>query len=86
VAVNAGPEFTRHPEVISGASDLLVEIFADKGRHTRFAVGASSRPMNASVEVVAAFQIVTSNHPTSPDDRAATALAQSRSFMLTQRT
>ena len=63
MAVNAGPEFTRHPEVISGASDLLVEIFADKGRHTRFAVGASSLPMNASVEVVAAFQIVTSNHP-----------------------
>lgn len=60
--VNAGPEFTRHPEVINGASDLLVEIFAEKGRHTRFAVGASSLPMNASVEVVATFQIVTGGH------------------------
>jgi enamine deaminase RidA (YjgF/YER057c/UK114 family) len=49
--VNAGPEFTQHPAVINGASDYLVSVFGEAGKHARAAVGVSSLPMNASVEV-----------------------------------
>ena len=50
--VNAAPEFTQHPFVINGVSDLLVEVFGEViGRHARFAVGAGSLPFNAPVEV-----------------------------------
>ncbi|MEM7279966.1 MAG: RidA family protein, partial [Pseudomonadota bacterium] len=42
--VSAGPEFVSHPAVINGASDLMVEILGDKGRHTRIAVGCASLP------------------------------------------
>lgn len=55
--VNAVPEFDRHPAVIDGASDLLVEIFGDKGRHVRTALGAGSLPRGSSVEVDAVFEI-----------------------------
>jgi enamine deaminase RidA (YjgF/YER057c/UK114 family) len=55
--VNAVPGFADHPKVINGASDLMVEILGDKGRHTRIAVGCSSLPMNAAVEVDAVFAI-----------------------------
>jgi enamine deaminase RidA (YjgF/YER057c/UK114 family) len=55
--VNAAPDFTDHPKVINGASDLMVEILSDKGRHTRIAVGCSSLPMNAAVEIDAVFAI-----------------------------
>lgn len=55
--VNCTPEFTDHPEVINGASNLLVEVLGDKGRHARFAVGASSLPRNVSVEIDALFSI-----------------------------
>jgi enamine deaminase RidA (YjgF/YER057c/UK114 family) len=55
--VNAGPGFADHPKVINGASDLMVEILGDKGRHTRIAVGCSSLPLNAAVEVDATFAI-----------------------------
>jgi enamine deaminase RidA (YjgF/YER057c/UK114 family) len=55
--VNAAPGFADHPKVINGASDLMVEILGDKGRHTRIAVGCSSLPMNAAVEVDAVFAI-----------------------------
>ncbi|PHN02877.1 hypothetical protein CRP01_30330 [Flavilitoribacter nigricans DSM 23189 = NBRC 102662] len=49
--VNATPEFTNHPEVINGFSDLMVEVFGDKGRHARAAVGMGSLPRNIAVEI-----------------------------------
>lgn len=49
--VNCTDEFTNQPEVINGASDLLVEIFGDKGRHARAAVGANSLPRGVTTEV-----------------------------------
>ena len=49
--VSATPEFTEHPQVINGASDLMVEVLGDKGRHTRVAVGVSSLPLGCAVEV-----------------------------------
>ena len=56
--VNAVPEFTQHPAVINGASDLLVEIFGGEvGSHARFAVGAGSLPFNVSVEVAAVLEV-----------------------------
>jgi enamine deaminase RidA (YjgF/YER057c/UK114 family) len=55
--VNAAPDFVDHPKVINGASDLLVEILGNKGRHTRIALGASSLPLNAAVEIDAIFAI-----------------------------
>lgn len=49
--VNAEPDFSAHPQVINGASELLVEIFGDKGKHSRTALGASSLPLNVAVEI-----------------------------------
>ncbi|HXG06756.1 MAG TPA: RidA family protein [Nitrososphaera sp.] len=49
--VNCEPSFTDHPKVINGASDLLVQIFGDAGRHARAAVGVSSLPLDSAVEV-----------------------------------
>ena len=49
--VNAAPDFTDHPQVINGASDLLVEIFGEIGKHSRTAVGCSSLPLGVAVEV-----------------------------------
>jgi enamine deaminase RidA (YjgF/YER057c/UK114 family) len=51
------PEFTDHPKVINGASDLMVEVMGGAGRHARFAVGSSSLPLDAAVEVEAVFEI-----------------------------
>jgi enamine deaminase RidA (YjgF/YER057c/UK114 family) len=45
------PAFTEHPKVANGASELLVEIFGDRGRHARAAVGAPSLPLDAPVEI-----------------------------------
>lgn len=56
--VNAVPEFTEHPAIINGASDLFVEVFGKKlGSHARFAVGAGSLPFNVAVEVAAVFEV-----------------------------
>jgi enamine deaminase RidA (YjgF/YER057c/UK114 family) len=55
--VNCTPEFTDMPQVVNGASDLMVEVFGDKGRHARAAVGVSSLPGGVAVEVEAAFEI-----------------------------
>lgn len=55
--VNAVPAFTEHPQVVNGASDLLVELLGDKGRHTRSAIGVGSLPMDASVEIEAIFEV-----------------------------
>ncbi|HEV2215465.1 MAG TPA: RidA family protein [Terracidiphilus sp.] len=49
--VNAAPGFADSPEVINGASDLLVKVFGDAGRHVRAAVGLNALPRNALVEV-----------------------------------
>lgn len=51
------PDFTDHPKVINGASDLMVEVFGDAGRHARAAVGCPSLPLNAAVEVDALVEI-----------------------------
>jgi enamine deaminase RidA (YjgF/YER057c/UK114 family) len=55
--VNSAPGFTDHPEVLNGASDLMVEILGNKGIHTRIAVGCASLPLDAAVEVDAIFAI-----------------------------
>jgi enamine deaminase RidA (YjgF/YER057c/UK114 family) len=49
--VNAATGFPDSPKVINGASDVLVEIFGDAGRHVRAAIGVSALPLNALVEV-----------------------------------
>ena len=49
--VNAAPDFTDHPKVINGFSDLMVEVFGDKGKHARAAVGMGSLPQNIAVEI-----------------------------------
>jgi len=51
VFVNSSPGFTQQPKVANGASDLLVKIFGDAGRHARAAVGVAALPLNAAVEV-----------------------------------
>jgi enamine deaminase RidA (YjgF/YER057c/UK114 family) len=51
------PEFVDHPKVINGASDLMVEAMGESGRHARFAVGCSSLPLDAAVEVEAIFEL-----------------------------
>lgn len=58
VFVACDPDFAAHPQVANGASDLLVSIFGDKGRHARAAVGAPSLPLNASVEVDMIVEVV----------------------------
>jgi enamine deaminase RidA (YjgF/YER057c/UK114 family) len=55
--VNGVPDFADQPKVINGASDLMVEVFADKGKHARSAVGAGSLPLNVAVEVEAIAEI-----------------------------
>lgn len=55
--VNATPDFTEHPEVINGASDLMAEVLGEKGKHARIALGCGSLPRNVQVEVDAIFAI-----------------------------
>jgi enamine deaminase RidA (YjgF/YER057c/UK114 family) len=55
--VNATPDFTEHPQVINGASDLMVAVFGEAGRHARAAVGTSSLPLGVAVEVEGVFEI-----------------------------
>ncbi|MGB8601066.1 MAG: RidA family protein [Rhizomicrobium sp.] len=57
VFVNAVPGFTLQPEVANGASDLMVAVFGDAGKHARSAVGAGSLPRNVAVEVETTFEI-----------------------------
>ncbi|WP_194525083.1 RidA family protein [Zobellia roscoffensis] len=49
--VNAVPDFTDQPKVINGYSDLMVEVFGEKGKHARAAVGMGSLPGNIAVEI-----------------------------------
>lgn len=56
--VSATPDFTNHPEVVNGASDLLVQLFGPEiGAHSRFAVGCSSLPRNVPVEIGAVVEL-----------------------------
>jgi enamine deaminase RidA (YjgF/YER057c/UK114 family) len=56
--VNALPDFTDHPKVINGCSDLFVEVLGERGRHARSAVGMGSLPGNIPVEIEAVMRIV----------------------------
>jgi len=49
--VNCASDFTEQPQVINGFSDFMVEVFGEKGRHTRVAVGVNSLPLNSAVEI-----------------------------------
>ncbi|HEV8404454.1 MAG TPA: RidA family protein [Nitrososphaera sp.] len=49
--VNCDPSFADQPRVVNGASDLLVQIFGEKGKHARAAVGVSSLPLDSAIEV-----------------------------------
>ena len=57
--VNAVPEFAEHPKVINGCSDLFVEVFGERGRHARTAIGAGSLPdqIPVEIEVVVEFAV-----------------------------
>ena len=55
--VNCTPEFTDMPQVVNGASDLMVAVFGDGGRHARAAVGMNGLPGGVAVEVEAIFEI-----------------------------
>ncbi|MBO0733439.1 MAG: RidA family protein [Methylocapsa sp.] len=55
--INAAPGFTDLAGVMNGASDLIVEIFGDRGRHARTTVGAAELPLNSAVEIEALFEI-----------------------------
>lgn len=55
--VNCTPDFTDQPKVVNGASDLMVDVFGEVGRHSRAAVGAPSLPMGAAVEIDGVFEI-----------------------------
>ena len=56
--VAVSPGFTKIPVVVNGASDLMVDVFGDAGRHARSSVGVAALPMNACVEVEGVFEIV----------------------------
>jgi len=49
--VSSAPDFYGHPQVVNGASELLIEIFGDKGKHSRTALGAAALPLNVAVEI-----------------------------------
>nr|MBA3331899.1 RidA family protein [Actinomycetota bacterium] len=49
--VNCAPDFGEQPEVINGASDLLTELFGERGRHARSAVGMAALPRGIAVEI-----------------------------------
>ncbi len=55
--VNAVPDFTEHPRVINGCSDLFVEVLGERGRHARSAVGMGSLPFNITVEIEAVIEV-----------------------------
>ncbi|HEY4077581.1 MAG TPA: RidA family protein [Rhizomicrobium sp.] len=57
VFVNASPEYTDHPQVANGASDLIAAVFGEAGKHARAAVGVGSLPRGVAVEVDAIFEI-----------------------------
>jgi len=55
--INSAPGFTDGPKVMNGASDLMVEVFGDKGKHARSTVGVAALPTDAAVEVEGTFEV-----------------------------
>jgi len=55
--VNSTPEFTEQPKVVNGASDLMVAVLGEAGRHARSAVSAASLPLGVAVEIEAIFEL-----------------------------
>jgi enamine deaminase RidA (YjgF/YER057c/UK114 family) len=55
--INSDPTFLDGPKVMNGASDMMVEVFGDKGRHARTTVGVASLPLDAAVEVEGLFEV-----------------------------
>jgi len=55
--INSAPGFTDGPKVMNGASDLMVAVFGDKGRHARSTVGVAALPADAAVEVEGSFEV-----------------------------
>jgi enamine deaminase RidA (YjgF/YER057c/UK114 family) len=55
--INSAPGFADGPKVMNGASDLMVEVFGDKGRHARSTIGVSALPLDAAVEVEGQFEV-----------------------------
>jgi len=55
--VNSDPGFSQHPKVINAASDLVFEIFGEKGRHSRIAVGVANLPLNSMTEIDAIVEV-----------------------------
>lgn len=55
--VNATPDFTHHPAVINGASELMHDLFGERGVHSRIAVGVAGLPMNWAVEIDAVVEV-----------------------------
>ena len=56
--VASSPKFTDQPRIINSASEIMVKIFGENGKHSRFAVGVSSLPLNAPVEIEGIFEII----------------------------
>jgi enamine deaminase RidA (YjgF/YER057c/UK114 family) len=57
VFVNSTPDFDQHPHIANGASDLMVAVLGEKGKHTRAAVGVANLPFGVAVEIDALFEI-----------------------------
>ena len=55
--VNSAPDFTEQPEVANGASDLIIELFGERGRHTRAAIGMVSLPRGVCIEIEMQVQV-----------------------------
>ena len=55
--INSAPDFVDGPKVMNGASDLMVQVFGDKGRHARSTVGVAVLPLDAAVEVEGLFEL-----------------------------
>ncbi len=55
--INSAPGYVDGPKVMNGASDLMVEVFGDKGRHARSTVGVSALPADAAIEVEGLFEV-----------------------------
>jgi enamine deaminase RidA (YjgF/YER057c/UK114 family) len=55
--INSAPDFVDGPKVMNGASDLMVAVFGDKGRHARTTVGVAALPVDAAVEVEGTFEV-----------------------------
>jgi enamine deaminase RidA (YjgF/YER057c/UK114 family) len=55
--IAVAPGFDKHSQVMNGASDLIVEVFGDRGRHTRFALGLVSLPLEMTVNIEGVFEI-----------------------------